>query len=172
MRRFRSIQPPRGGQSGLTMIEVLITIVIVSFGLLGIAGMLVRSVDSGMVSTSRSIAVMQANEMADRMRANLSGLRDGSYNTMNYTAVSNCSSPCLSGQCSSADQALFDFCLWNAQNQKKLPFGRGSIAQRADLGAGCATAQFFCAFDITISWDESKTGNIASLKQYVLRVEP
>ncbi|MBZ0142132.1 MAG: type IV pilus modification protein PilV [Rhodocyclaceae bacterium] len=172
MRRFLPIQPPPGGQSGLTMIEVLITIVIVSFGLLGIAGMLVRSLDSGMVSTSRSIAVMQANEMADRMRANLSGLRNGSYNAMNFTAVSSCSSPCLTGQCGPADQALLDFCLWNAQNQKKLPLGRGSISQRSDLGAGCATAQFFCAFDITISWDESKTGNIASLKQYVLRVEP
>lgn len=159
-------------QSGLSMIEVLITILIVSFGMLGIAGMLLRGLNSGTISTSRSIAVLQANEMADRMRANLAGLRNGSYNALSYTTVSSCASTCLSAQCTPAEQAALDFCLWNAQNQRTLPLGRGSVTQRADLGAGCATSQFFCAFDIVVSWDESKTGSTSSLKQYTLRVEP
>lgn len=159
-------------QQGLTMLEVLITIVIVSIGLLGIAGMLFKSINAGAVSTARSIAVMQANEMADHMRANVAGIRDGNYSTLAYTAVSSCASTCLAGKCTAAEQATLDFCLWNAQNQRVLPLGRGAVQLRADLGAGCATSQNFCAYDITVSWDESKTGDTASLKQYVLRVEP
>ncbi|MBZ0125559.1 MAG: type IV pilus modification protein PilV [Rhodocyclaceae bacterium] len=172
MSRHSLVTSKVGGQRGLSLIEVLITIVIVSFGLLGIAGMLLRGLSSGTISTTRSIAVMQANEMADRMRANLSGLRDGNYNALSYTTVSSCSSTCLAGKCTPAEQAALDFCLWNAQNQKMLPLGRGSVTQRSDLGGGCTTSQQFCSFDITISWDESKTGDVGNLKQYTLRVEP
>jgi type IV pilus assembly protein PilV len=154
------------------MIEVLITLIIVSFGMLGIAGMLLRGLNSGNIANLKSIAVLQANEMADRMRANLDGLRSGSYNTLNYTPVTSCASTCLTGKCSSAEQAALDFCMWNAQNQKMLPLGRGTVTLRADLGGGCATSQFFCSYDIIVSWDEGKTGDSSSLKQYTLRIEP
>jgi type IV pilus assembly protein PilV len=152
------------------MIEVLVTILILSFGMLGIAGMMLRSIESGAISTSRSIAAWQANEMADRMRANLAGLRAGNYASMSYTAVSACPSACLTAKCSSSDQADFDFCMWNAQNQKVLPLGRGSVEQSP--GGACSTSQNFCSFDISVSWDEGKTGDTANLKQYTLRVEP
>ncbi len=172
MNRNMPAHPRCRRESGLSMIEVLITLLIVSFGMLGIAGMLLRSLNSGNISTARSIAVLQANEMADRMRANLQGLRNGNYNALSYTSVTACASTCLTAKCTPAEQAALDFCLWNAQNQKVLPMGRGSVTQRTDLGAGCATSQFFCAFDITVSWDESRTGNSANLRQYTLRVEP
>lgn len=156
--------------AGLSMIEVLVTIVIITFGMLGIAGMLLKSIESGAVSSGRGIAVWQANEMADRMRANMAGVRAGNYDALNYALVTNCNSTCLTAQCTPDQQANFDFCLWNAQNQRVLPLGRGSVALAP--GGGCATSQFFCAFDITVSWDESKTGDPLALKQYVLRVEP
>jgi len=162
--------PPSFKEKGFSLIEVLVTIVIISFGILGVAGMLLRSIESGTMSINRTIAVWQANEMADRIRANLGGLRTGEYGSRTYSTVTSCPNDCLSSKCSAADQADFDFCMWNAQNQKVLPLGRGSIDLIA--GGACTTSQFFCAFDITVSWDENKTGNIANLKQYILRVEP
>ena len=152
------------------MIEVLVTIVIISFGMLGIAGMLLRSIDSGRVSNSRTLAVWQANEMADRMRANMAGIREGHYDNMTYTAVTTCASNCLTAKCSSQEQADFDFCIWNAQTQRLMPMGRGDIAISA--GGSCATSQFVCSFDISVRWDEGKTGDPANLRTYSLRVEP
>ena len=156
--------------SGFSLIEVLITILIISFGMLGIAGMMLRSIQSGTISNARSVAVWQANEMADRMRANLGGLRAGDYKSLVYATVSSCPSACLTTKCSSAEQAAFDFCMWNAQNQQALPFGRGSVTLAP--GANCSTSQYFCAFDIDVSWDEEKTGVTSNLKKYTLRVEP
>lgn len=156
--------------AGLSMIEVLVTIVIISFGMLGIAGMVLRSIESGTISSGRGIAVWQANEMADRLRANIAGVREGHYDDLVGAPVADCNSPCLTAQCTPDEQASFDFCLWNARNQQVLPLGRGSVALVP--GGGCATSQLVCAFDITVSWDEGKTGNPLALRQYVLRVEP
>ncbi len=57
-------------QYGITLIEVLVTAFILSVGLLGLAWLQSVSVLAGHTSTSRTIAVIQSAEIADRMRAN------------------------------------------------------------------------------------------------------
>ena len=64
-----SKNPPLGSQRGFTMIEVILAIVILSFGLLGMAGatgMLVRQITMADVATKRSAAVQSTIE---RLRA-------------------------------------------------------------------------------------------------------
>lgn len=58
------------GQRGVTMIEVLVTIVIVAFGLLGMAGLQVRLQMSEMESYQRSQALLLLNDMANRIATN------------------------------------------------------------------------------------------------------
>lgn len=57
-------------QNGASMLEVLVTLVIVSFGLLGIAGIILNSLKSSHSSYARSQATLLANDMIERMRAN------------------------------------------------------------------------------------------------------
>ncbi len=57
-------------QTGFTMLEVLVTMIIVSFGLLGIAGIIMNGLKNNQSSYSRSQASWLANDIADRMRAN------------------------------------------------------------------------------------------------------
>ncbi|MDH5649150.1 MAG: type IV pilus modification protein PilV [Gammaproteobacteria bacterium] len=59
-----------GKQSGLTLIEVLITLVIISVGLLGIAALQLISKQSSFESLQRSTATALASEILERMRAN------------------------------------------------------------------------------------------------------
>jgi type IV pilus assembly protein PilV len=60
---------PRRHARGITMIEVLVTIVILAFGMLGLAG-LQNKVNIGMLeSYQRSQAVILLNDMAERMKA-------------------------------------------------------------------------------------------------------
>ena len=59
---------------GIIMMEVLISIVILSFGILGLASLQIYSVRSAQSSYWRSVASDLANDMADRIRANRSPL--------------------------------------------------------------------------------------------------
>ena len=57
-------------QKGSSLIEVLVTMVILMFGLLGVAGLLSRGVSNVMGAESLTKATQLAAEMADRIRAN------------------------------------------------------------------------------------------------------
>lgn len=63
-----TIAPRR--QRGSSMIEVLVTLVIVSFGLLGLAGLQTRLQTSEMESYQRSQALLLLNDMANRIATN------------------------------------------------------------------------------------------------------
>lgn len=57
-------------QIGFSLIEVLVTMVILSFGLLGVAGLLVSGISNAASSEAMSKASQLAADMADRIRAN------------------------------------------------------------------------------------------------------
>ncbi len=57
-------------QRGTTMIEVLVTLVVIAFGLLGMAGLQVRLQMSEMESYQRSQALLLLNDMANRIATN------------------------------------------------------------------------------------------------------
>jgi type IV pilus assembly protein PilV len=57
-------------ERGASMIEVLVTMVIIAFGLLGMAGLQMRMQTSEMESYQRSQALLLLNDMANRIAAN------------------------------------------------------------------------------------------------------
>ncbi len=57
-------------QAGFSLIEVLVTMLVLAFGLLGVAGLMVSGVSNAASSESFSRASQLAAGMADRIRAN------------------------------------------------------------------------------------------------------
>src|SRR5450830_821796 len=57
-------------QQGTTMLEVLVTIVILAFGMLGLAGLQSKIFTAEMESYQRGQAVLLLNDMVERMNAN------------------------------------------------------------------------------------------------------
>jgi len=57
-------------QRGFSLVEVLIALIIMSVGMLGIAGLYVQSMQAGRTSVFRHHAVTLAGDVADRIRAN------------------------------------------------------------------------------------------------------
>jgi type IV pilus assembly protein PilV len=57
-------------QQGISLIEVLISIVVMTFGLLGISGLMMSGVNNSTGSDLSSRANQSANEIMDAMRAN------------------------------------------------------------------------------------------------------
>lgn len=60
----------RGPQDGTTLIEVLVTLVILAFGLLGLAGLIIKGHRAAFEAYQRHQALSIANDMAERLKAN------------------------------------------------------------------------------------------------------
>lgn len=56
-------------QSGLSLIEVMVSIVIMSVGLLGVAGLQLKALKNTYASFQRSVATLQAQDLSDRLWA-------------------------------------------------------------------------------------------------------
>ena len=69
----------RASQNGFTMIEVLVALLILSVGLLGIAGMQTLSVQMNVSARQSSQATYLAYYIIDRMRANRQAALGGAY---------------------------------------------------------------------------------------------
>ena len=128
---------------GFSLLEVLITILVVSFGLLGMAALIVSGVRSNNIAHYRSVASKQTEDMADRMRANQAGIIAGAYDDL--LATTPTSSDCMTSICSANQIATYDHAQWNAANSRLLPNGRGIV--KGSVAAGYA---------ITLMWTEKE----------------
>ncbi|MGK9065744.1 type IV pilus modification protein PilV [Stutzerimonas chloritidismutans] len=76
---MRSPLPPSSLQRGATLIEVLVAMLILSVGLLGLAGMQMTALKSNQSAYYRSQATVLAYDIIDRMRANRTEALNGVY---------------------------------------------------------------------------------------------
>src|SRR5690606_22543791 len=65
---------------GMTLVEILVTVVLISVGLLGIAALQLTTLRSNQEALIRSQASELANNILDRMRANQAGFLADQYN--------------------------------------------------------------------------------------------
>lgn len=71
--------PRQHGQTGFSLIEVLVSMVVIALGLLGFAGLQAYSLKANNLAMQRSLAAMQAHSIIESMRANRFNLE--SYRT-------------------------------------------------------------------------------------------
>ncbi len=116
-------------ERGFTLLEVLIAVLVLSIGLLGLAGLQTFSLRNNHSAFLRSQAIVLAYDALDRVRGN----RDqaASYNTTFNASPSavNCSS-----MCSSAQVAQHDLAAWKGE-VGRLPGGQGQITIGANSKA-------------------------------------
>jgi type IV pilus assembly protein PilV len=70
-------------QKGVSLIEILVAVLILSFGLLGIAALQTRALQGNQSSMQRSQAVMLNNSIIDAMRIDRENAKSGAYNISN-----------------------------------------------------------------------------------------
>ncbi len=89
MSKFKlTFKPNTQKNSGFTLIEVLITVIVVSIGLLGLAGLQISGLRANMSSEDRSKATLLANDIAERMRANPLGVASNQYASIDSASIS------------------------------------------------------------------------------------
>jgi type IV pilus assembly protein PilV len=129
------------------MIDVLVAMVVLSIGLLGLAGLQATGLRYNHGAYLSTQATLQAYDMADRMRANMAGVDNGDYDGIKgltappvNCALANCSSP--------ADMAKYDAYQWNLDNKNLLPSGKGTVTKTASL------------YTIKVTWDDAGQGSM------------
>lgn len=141
-------------ERGITMIEVLVTLVIVSVGLLGAAAMVINGLESNRNAYLQTQASIFAYDMADRIRSNSDQV--GSYTGFEFDAESDEAPelPACFGSdegCNAAAVAAVDLSQWASSLEgvdggaALLPSAQATIAQ---IGGDEVV--------ITITWIESQ----------------
>jgi type IV pilus assembly protein PilV len=134
-------------QSGFTMVEVLVALVVLAIGLLGIAALYLNSLQAGRTAIYRTQAVNLAADLADRIRMNRTA--QAAYGTLfadAEAAVANCD---LTGGCIDTDLASTDLARWKATLAQVLPNGQGQVVVTPPVAVGEPTN-----YVVTVQWAE------------------
>ncbi|TDM09176.1 MAG: type IV pilus modification protein PilV [Ideonella sp. MAG2] len=122
------LQPPR---QGMSLIEVLVAILVVSAGILALLGLMATSSRLSKTSELRSLATLLAADMADRLRANAAGAKAGEYSLRPSALATGrgapAAQPCTS-VCTAAQMAAWDVALWRAAVFNSLPAGTAFLS--------------------------------------------
>ncbi|MFR0691023.1 type IV pilus modification protein PilV [Enterobacterales bacterium AE_CKDN230030158-1A_HGKHYDSX7] len=128
---------------GFTLVELLVSVVILAIGLLGLAGLQNVGVAASYSALQRSQASWLASEMADLLRANLQAARAGAYDLAFSDPVGGC--PAVSG----SSRAQLDLGQWrNAVCTVLGGTGSGSVQVVRE-------GELYRA-EIALRWDDSR----------------
>jgi type IV pilus assembly protein PilV len=148
---------------GFTLVEVLVSLVILSIGLLGMGKLMLFSSRSNDSAYLRSQATALAYEILDYMRANRQEALAGTYQTPQGALATTAAPPakiCIGAvQCSPTELAIYDVYQWKLRLNTAsnpggspigaLPFGQGSVVTAAVGSQTTVVIQVF--------WDDTVT---------------
>lgn len=147
---------------GFTLVEVLITVVILALGLLGLAGLQISSLRDNLSAEHRGKAAQLAYDMTDRMRSNTD--RGNLAQLNDYTNAGAENTDCVSVPvvgCTSTELAGHDKFEWEREIGNSLPAGQGAIGVSGGV------------YSITVAWDDNRNGALdVSDASFVARFEP
>jgi len=139
----------RSRSRGFTMMEVLITIVILTVGLLGVAGLQARMQLAEVESYHRSHAIVLLQDMVDRVAANR-------RNAMNYVTATPLGTGNAVQSCIGLTGSAYDLCEWNNALLGASETSSGGQEVGAMIGArGCisnVSATMPREFTVAVVW--------------------
>jgi type IV pilus assembly protein PilV len=181
-----STRSPRIAAAGFTLVELLVTVLIVSVGMLGLVKMEAAGVSESKVSRVRSLLTFQAESLAGMMRADRGYWASTTVAGPTYTFDGNLFSPdvsgastCTTSACTTTQMAQSDLNAWATGFKTAFPGATASITCVTPTGAACAIGGTVpSSYDIKLVWAEKtvavnrssagSTGNIS----LVLHVQP
>ena len=160
------------GQSGFSLIEVLVAIVVLSLGMLGAVGMQTTAMQSNKETRSQAVATTFARELAEKMRGNHAvAIQTTAVNNpylfdttlTSPSSVATFSVNCFTTGCSTgADVAAWDVADWQGRVRAALPTPRVKVCFDASPFDSAGKPRWACtdSGDIAVlkmSWTRNST---------------
>ncbi len=128
-----------GRCTGLTLVEILVALVVLSIGLLGLAGLQTLSLKFNTSAFHRTQATALVYDFADRMRANRQAALADEYTIAFQDPAPACGAPNLVGTIAQQDVSI-----WRNTLACRLPQSTGSVTRNGN------------EFTLSIRWDDSQ----------------
>lgn len=150
----------RRRQSGVTLIEVLVSILILGLALISLAGLQSYTVKYQLGSANRAVLSMLVSDYAERVRANMEGAPGaGTASTSKYLYAADwatqsdeptaASTDCATKVCTDASTlAEWDMAMWRQRVREELP--RGSVQVKGSVTDGMT---------VTFMWQDNALGS-------------
>jgi len=146
-------------QKGFTLLEVLIALLVLSVGLLGLAGLQLTGLRNNHSAQLRGQATQFAYDMVDQMRANPVGMAASAYNSPTGASTANC---LTTTGCTPAQMAKHDMSEWEASIAATLPDGKAIICLDADPEDGTSALKACSGggsiYAVKIWWTDDRSG--------------
>lgn len=153
-------------QAGFSLIEILVTILILAIGLLGLAGLQTKMLTTEFEAFQRTQALVLAQDMVNRINANRTAARNSEYSGSTVYGTGNTLGD---SACTQTEMADLDLCLWS-QALKGTGTEDGSDAKvGAMIGArGCietvsGSATSEVVLRVTVAWQGMSPSLASSL---------
>lgn len=150
-RRLHANLPGRR-QRGMSLIEIMVALVLLSFGLMGMLGLKMAGLKHTGHANARAAASIHATDILDRMRANPVRAAAGAYTLALEDAAP--SAP--------ADVAQVDLVQWRRGIAANLPGGSGSVSAVAADGS----------VRVVLQWEERREADPQAKEQAAGQAEP
>ncbi len=134
-------------QSGFTMVETLVALVVLAIGMLGIAALYLNSLQAGRTAIYRTQAVNLAADLADQIRSNRTAI--AAYGNVYADAFVEVPACYTTAGCTATELATSDLSRWKADIAQLLPNGQGQVVVTPPVGAGEPAG-----YVITVQWAE------------------
>lgn len=133
---------------GVTMLEVLVTLLIITLWLLGTAGAQSSAVKLTKAAQFRTTAVLLASDIAERMEGNSAAAAAGAYGPYDSTSYAESTVNCVQNPCSGPNLAAFDLTEWG----KRVKEAATLPGATATIGFAPGSATTPATYTITINW--------------------
>lgn len=139
-------------EHGFSLLEVLIALLVLSIGLLGIAGLQTFSLQFNHQSYERTQATVLISEMFEKITANPVAARSGAFDAINTSGTFSYGTSCPAS-CTATQLAAYDLFRWKTsiEDSRKLAQGQGTIT-RVDGDPAGANAH---VYEIAVTWVEN-----------------
>lgn len=134
-------------QAGFSLVEIMVSLVVLSVGLLGISAMLITSLKNAQASSAQNQATIQAGTMMDVLRSNKPSAIVGQYNLNQYT----CTRP-------SADNPI------GAEQARWITSLQQQVSPTACGRIRCSSL----TCEVSIRWDDSRGTGGSEAREYIV----
>lgn len=153
----------RHAMRGITLIEVLIAVVVLSLGLLGVAAMQGSAVRNTFVADQYAVASMHSQSLAERMRSNRTCLMEG-----HYALAADGDAPTASADCAKVDCNPQELAAWDLGRWKQAVTGGGADklhngppplpASTVSVTCTESPCDALSPYSVSICWDPERGG--------------
>lgn len=139
-------------QRGISLLESLVSIVVMSMGILGILGVQMRTLADTQTGVRRAQAIRLIEDLSERMKVNPNALGNTPNYISGWGAVAAAPTDCKVSACQANELALYDIAQWKQSVTRTLPLADAIVFRSADEPTAATQRQI----GVMISWRESE----------------